>query len=209
MAHTILSIYYSPIKSTQHDTNDDHSILPSLQAACDGIISHYRSCQIAISEFPLPGTNTNIQLQDSTTTAAATTTATATTPQKSYSITLSGPHDSVMAVRTNILRQYLDETQLELKIPMKDLPATFIDPACHTTIFETIRKDTQARISLVLPTSATANQQQVSSFESQNVVTLCISGLPQHTELARVRLLVSLDELVGILYYYLLSLLSF
>ncbi|ORZ15031.1 hypothetical protein BCR42DRAFT_328670 [Absidia repens] len=178
MAHTVLSLCYSPIKSTQQDTDDDHSILSSIKTTCDTIMSLYRSCHITFSKFSPPDT-----------TASLSTTINSTPP--AYSITVSGPHDAAMAARTKLLQQCPCKTQLELKIPMKDLPTTFTDPKCHTAIFESIQLDTYAHISLVLPSTA---HQQTSYFESENVATLCITGLPRHTELARVRLLVSLDE---------------
>lgn len=199
MAHTVLSLCYSPIKSTQHDTNDNHSILTSIQTTCDTIMSHYRSCHIALSEFAPPPETTAIKIPLMDTTM--TTTPPPPPQTTTYIITVSGPHDTVITARMKLLQQCPDEAQLEVKIPMKDLPVIFTDPTCHAAIFETIRKDTQAHISLVLPTTT---QQQTSYFESENVVTLCITGLPQHTELARVRLLVALDELVKEFfgYYY-------
>ncbi|CAO3593382.1 unnamed protein product [Absidia cylindrospora] len=114
MAHTVLSLCYSPIKSTQQDTDNDHSTLPSIKTTCDTIMSLYQSCHITFSKCSPPDIST----------------------PPTYSITVSGPHDAVMAARTKLLQQCPSKTQLELKIPMKDLPANFTNPKCHTPLFE-------------------------------------------------------------------------
>lgn len=207
MSHTAFSLCYAPIKSSQYDTNDDYSnnsdaTLSCIQATCNNVMSLRGSCHIAISATSLPE-------------ATATTTPfpnvikvpLVDTPTN-YNITLTGPHDTVMDARTDLLQKCPLSVQLKLKIPIKDLPTIFTDPTCHTAIFEKVKLDTEAQVSLILPQTAQQQQQQqqqqyqhqqqqpVSYFESENVLTLCIVGLPHRVEQARVRLLVALDELV-------------
>ncbi|KAI8330701.1 hypothetical protein BC941DRAFT_361124 [Chlamydoabsidia padenii] len=125
-------------------------------------------------------------------------TAVLTTNNNNYqsrtcNITITGPHDVVMTARAELLQACPLEIKLQLKIPIKDLPTIFTDPTCHNTLFEKIRQETQARLSL----SPSAPTQQ-SYFESENVLEITIIGLPHLAELARVRLLVALDELMNL-----------
>jgi hypothetical protein len=203
MSRTVLSLCYSPIKSNQYDTtiiqgnsnpSNDHSNFSLIQGLCNKVMSLHRSCHIAIlnnatsstSSSPpdptavMPADPLNRQVKP------------IAPPKSTYNITITGLPDAVMMARTALLQACPLEIQLKLKIPIKDLPATFTDPACHNPIFERIQSETEARLSLILPTP---NQQ--SYFESANVLGLSIVGLPYQAELARVRLLVALDDLVS------------
>lgn len=201
MSRTVLSLCYSPIKSNQYDTtiiqgnsSNDHSNLSLIQELCNKVMSRHRSCHIAILNNDTSSASSSTP--DSTAVSTANPSnrqAKAIAPPKStFNITITGPPDTVMMARTALLQACPLEIQLKLKIPIKDLPATFTDPACHNAIFERIRSETEARLALILPTP---NQQ--SYFESANIIGLSIVGLPYQAELARVRLLVALDDLVS------------
>ncbi|ORZ21442.1 hypothetical protein BCR42DRAFT_320769 [Absidia repens] len=190
MSHTAFSLCYAPVKSSQYNTNDDYSIndstLSSIQATCNSIMALHGSCHISIATTSLP---------DPTSTFPNAIKVPLVDTPTDYNITVTGPHDTVMAARTDLLQSCPLTVQLNLKIPMSDLPLIFADPSCHTTIFEKVRLETQAQVSLVLPGP---KQQQVSYFESENVLNFCITGLPHNVELARIRLLVALDELMNL-----------
>lgn len=203
MSRTVLSLCYSPIKSNQYDTtiiqgnsnpSNDHSNFSLIQGLCNKVMSLHRSCHIAILNNATSSTSSSPPDPTAVMTPNPLNRQVKpiSPPKSTYNITITGPPDAVMMARTALLQACPLEIQLKLKIPIKDLPATFTDPACHNPIFERIRSETEARLSLILPTP---NQQ--SYFESANVLGLSIVGLPYHAELARVRLLVALDDLVS------------
>ncbi|KAI8096890.1 uncharacterized protein BX664DRAFT_257220 [Halteromyces radiatus] len=181
MSHTAFSLCYAPVKSKQYNNNDsiNDTTLSLIQTTCNNING---SCQISISTTCLPDSTfpnaIKVPLVDTPT---------------DYNITITGTHESVMNARKDLLQNCPLKIQLELKIPLNDVPLIFTDPTCHTNLFEKIRIETQAQITLTLP-----NQQQVSYFETENVMILSIIGLPHQVELARVRLLVALDELMNL-----------
>ncbi|CAO3617921.1 unnamed protein product [Cunninghamella blakesleeana] len=77
-------------------------------------------------------------------------------------------------------------------MPVSDVPKIFMNTTCYTSIFDNIKKETQAIIYMILP----SNQHDISYFDSENVITLRMIGLPDQVETARTRLLVALDKLM-------------
>ncbi|KAI9303044.1 hypothetical protein BJ944DRAFT_184015 [Cunninghamella echinulata] len=191
MTHTAFSFCYAPFKSSQYDTfndtnnNNTDSTISIIQKTCNDIMTNHGSCHISISSITLPESTTTSTFHNAISVPLVDT-------PTDYNLTITGTHDTVMSARKDLLRSCPLKIKLELKMPASDVPKIFMTSSCYTSLFEKIKKETQAYMYMLLPST----QQDISYFDSENVITLRIIGLPYQVEMARTRFLVALDELM-------------
>ncbi|ORZ01603.1 hypothetical protein BCR43DRAFT_454235 [Syncephalastrum racemosum] len=169
------SFCYAPPASNEYvitNENEGETLRSELRDTCEAAMSRH-CCQIALAAAPdatLPSIKPHAPLVDTPT---------------DYNLTLTGPYTTVMAARGDLLQNCPLKINVTVKIPVKDCPPT----AVLQKHFATIENETQTNISLVLPPA------HRSSLISEHRVSIVITGLPDHAEHARVRILVTLDEI--------------
>ncbi|KAG0182236.1 hypothetical protein DFQ29_005119 [Apophysomyces sp. BC1021] len=105
-----------------------------------------------------------------------------------YNLTLTGPLNTVMAARGDLLSHSPLKINLTLKIPIHDCPSH----AALRAQCDKIETDTNTHIVLFEPSP------RRSSFISENTLSIVITGLPRYAEQARIQVLTALDEMVGL-----------
>ncbi|KAF7727421.1 hypothetical protein EC973_007585 [Apophysomyces ossiformis] len=178
MAQTAaFSFCYAPPTSGQYSNHDDsthnhESILSDLRDTCNNVMSCH-CCQITVCAAHDATMGKPHSLVDTPT---------------DYNLTLTGPLNTVMAARGDLLSRSPLKINLTLKIPIQDCPPH----AALRAQCDKIETDTNTHIVLFEPPP------RRSSFISENILSIVISGLPRHAEQARIRILTALDEMVGL-----------
>lgn len=210
MASQQISAYsfcYAPPASSEYTasssadipgSNKRESILSDLRDTCNSVMARY-CCQITLSAAhdAITAVKPHAPLVDTPT---------------DYNLTLTGPLNTVMSARGDLfahcpLKVKFPHSQstsfsisrfpcfkinITLKIPAKDCPSS----ASLRKYFEEIEAKTHTKICYVPPPP------HRSGLASENRVSIIITGLPDHAEHARVRILVALDEIVCGFFYF-------
>ncbi|KAI8145448.1 hypothetical protein BJV82DRAFT_535627 [Fennellomyces sp. T-0311] len=176
---TAFSFCYAPPASSDYSAFVDNdyfarreAIMSDLRDRCNNVMARH-CCQIALTAAP-----------DTTLASIKPQTIHVDKPTD-YNITLTGPLNTVMAARGDLLNNCPLKINVTLKIPVKDFPTTTV----ARKQFDKIENETETRIVIVPPPP------HRSALASENRVAIVITGLPDLAEYARVRVLVALDEI--------------
>ncbi|KAG2223283.1 hypothetical protein INT45_007009 [Circinella minor] len=177
---TAFSFCYAPPASSDYTAFIDNDYLARREATmsdlrdiCNNVMSRH-CCQIALTAAADTSTLASIKPQ-----------TTHVDKPTDYNLTLTGPLNTVMAARGDLLSNCPLKINLTLKIPVKDFPTTTI----ARKQFDKIENETETHIVIVPPPL------HRSALISENRVSVVITGLPDLAEYARVRVLVALDEI--------------
>ncbi|KAI8060917.1 hypothetical protein BC940DRAFT_147834 [Gongronella butleri] len=178
MTNTAFSFCFSPVKSSHYDSSQDDQTITDIQLVCNNAMNQDRSCHITVASTAVPAASA------------------AHFVETDYTVTLYGPEDNLLSVRQSLLQQCPLHVRLVLNMPLSSLPAAFCNHP-HA-LLEKLKADTHVSLALNLPSSIHPDAAIEPYFESEQLVAVAFTGLPDQVEWARIRFLVALDELANL-----------